>query len=164
MQTFSDKEKWLQAARTIFKKFGLNPVVADANGCTVTRDGDWCNDLCRAIRGNDSARNMVCVGAREHCARLLRETRKPVIEQCDAGMMQVVVPVMVGNEFRGCFGGCGKVCEGGEVDEFMIRKSTGLTEEDIDRRATTVTAISWSEADEIVEFLEEQVRSLLVSA
>lgn len=162
MHTFSNKEKWLEAARTIFQKFGLNPVVADATGCTVTpRDGDWCNDLCRAIRGNDSGRSAVCAGAREHCARLLRETGKPVIEECDAGMMQVVVPVMVGNVFQGCFGGCGKVFEGGEVDEFMIRKSTGLTDEDIGKRATTVAAITWSEADEIVEFLEEQVRDLV---
>ncbi|MDY0305966.1 MAG: PocR ligand-binding domain-containing protein [Desulfovibrionaceae bacterium] len=154
-------DQWLEVGREIHARYGLNPSINDAQGRPVVPSTVWANELCPAIRGGDGA-DEVCRQAGEHFARVLRETGKPVIEECGAGMLRIAVPVVVDDLFMGSLGGCGKVCDGGEVDEFMIRKATGLTMDEIRNRAESVASITWGDADEIVEYLEERLRALAV--
>ncbi len=152
--------QWLAVGRELHARFGLNPSINDAKGHPVAANEHWANELCPAIRGSNQGHSPVCISAGEHFARLLRSSGKPVVEECGAGMLRIAVPIFAGHEFKGSLGGCGKVCEGGDVDEFMIRKVTGLELEQIRERAASVASITWAEADEIVEFLEDKVRSL----
>ena len=141
-------DQWLEVGREIHARYGLNPSINDAQGRPVVPSTVWANEVCRQ--------------AGEHFARVLRETGKPVIEECGAGMLRIAVPVVVDDLFMGSLGGCGKVCDGGEVDELMIRKATGLTMDEIRNRAESVASITWGDADEIVEYLEERLRVLAV--
>lgn len=154
------KGQWLAVGRELHDRFGLNPSINDAQGHPLATNDHWANALCPAIRGSNQGFSPVCISAGEHFAKLLRTSGKPVVEECGAGMLRIAVPVFVNQEFVGSLGGCGKVCDGGDVDEFMIRKVTGLELEQIRTRAASVASITWGETDEIVEFLEEKVRSL----
>ncbi|MCM0753995.1 PocR ligand-binding domain-containing protein [Desulfovibrio aminophilus] len=153
-------EQWLAVGKEIHARFGLNPSINDAQGRPLVANTVWANELCPAIRGGGDGAAEVCLEAGRHFARVLRETGKPMIEECGAGMLRIAVPVVVDDLFMGSLGGCGKVCDGGEVDEFMIRKATGLSMDDIRGRAGSVASITWGDADEIVDYLEERVRAL----
>ena len=49
-----------------------------------------------------------------------------MISECDMALAKLAVPIFVGDTFLGTVGGCGLLPEGGEVEEFMVHKATGL--------------------------------------
>jgi len=60
-----------------------------------------------------------------------KKTGRFVVGECDAGLVKIAVPIFVEGEFLGTAGGCGRLPAGGEVEAFIIEKTTGLTEEEV---------------------------------
>ena len=55
-----------------------------------------------------------------------------VIEECDAGLAKIVVPIFVGERVLGAVGACGMLLDEGEVEPFLIHKTTGIAEDRIE--------------------------------
>jgi len=85
------------------------------------------------------------------------KTRKPVMGECDAGMVKIVVPVFVNDEYLGVVGGCGLLEEGSELDEFAIHKITCLDPEKIKQLCSDIPTISMEGIKQACAFLEEQL-------
>jgi ligand-binding sensor protein len=88
-------------------------------------------------------------------------TRKTVIEECDAGLVKMVVPVFVDDEFVGAIGACGFLLDDGEIDSFLINKMTGIDEEKIERLSEGITAITTAKAESLSKYITGQIEKII---
>ncbi len=92
---------------------------------------------------------------------MAEKTKKPVIEECDAGMVKIVVPIFVENEFIGAVGGCGLLLdEEGEVETFLIGKTIDMDEGELEKLAEGIGPLSMQQAEELCDYIAEQVDRL----
>jgi ligand-binding sensor protein len=86
-----------------------------------------------------------------------KQARKSLIEECDAGLVKIIVPVFVKKEFIGVVGACGFLLDDGEVDPFLVNMTTGIDEEEIERLSTDINKISTEKAENIVSYIEDEI-------
>ena len=111
-------EKWMAFEKNIHEKSGLDANVFNPDGIRITEYKEWVNRLCPAIKAIDKGQSYICAVAHMNIAAQAMQTRKPAIEECDAGLIKLVVPIFIGDEFAGAVGACGLLAEDGEVDDF----------------------------------------------
>jgi len=93
-----------------------------------------------------------------------RQTGSAVIDECDAGFLKIAVPIFIGEEFLGTAGGCGVLLEGGEVEDFLIQKTTGLNEEAIETLCRGLGSMTEDEARQVAAFIESRIAQLVKDA
>ncbi len=150
-------EQWIEFEKDLHERFGLNAGVTDENGVRITSYANWANKLCPAIKGDPKGLAAICAGAGQHFTRTITETRKPMIDECDAGMVKMAVPVIVDGELLGMAGGCGCLYRDGEVDCFMVNKSIGMDEGEILDKAKDAPVYSKAQVEEMVAYLTERI-------
>ena len=154
-------DAWVELEQEITKQSGLSGNIFDAEGIRITNYRNWGNRLCPEIKANDKGQSFICAVAHQNLAAQAKQTRKPLIEECDAGIAKVVVPILVGDEFLGAACGCGSLLEGGEVDTFLINKITGIDEEEIERLSNDMDFISVEEANALLKYLEKEIKKIV---
>ncbi|MBU4191583.1 MAG: PocR ligand-binding domain-containing protein [Pseudodesulfovibrio sp.] len=154
------KEKWVELQQELHDRFHLNADVMDRDGTRLTGN-TWGNDLCRAIREDAKGHGAICAPAGQVFVHLMQEGRAAFVEECDAGMVRISVPVIKDGELLGSVGGCGLMPEEGEVDEFMVEMSTDMDAETVAGLAKTVPVASEQRVREILEFIEARVAELI---
>ncbi len=153
-------EKWLEFAKSIYSKFGLNGAIYNKEGFLVHPRTPWANELCPIINGNKDS-HFICASAQQNLSAMAKEQKKPIIGECDAGLIKIDVPIFVGNEFIGTAGGCGHLSEEGEVETFFISKMLNIEEEKVKELLTTVKKMSQNELDEVVKYVENELEKIL---
>jgi len=154
-------EEWIEFEEAFAEKSSLTPAVYDANGALITDSALWCNTLCQSIKKNPAAREQICSLAHQNMAMMAKNIRKPVVEECDVGMVKIVIPVFVDDEFVGAVGGCGRLLPDSEIDESLIAMVSGLDEKDVSIMAKEVTGISDKEAEDLAEYLKNRIEDIL---
>ncbi len=157
-------EEWAALEDAIREKSGLRARVYDIKGVGLTDKSAHANDLCPAIRSTTKGLTFICAVAHQNLAAMAQNTRQPVIEECDAGMIKIVVPIFVGDEFVGAAGGCGLLTSEGEVDDFMINKTTDLPEPHILQLAKEIGTISASDLKSLTDFITAEIQRLVAKA
>ncbi len=155
------KEEWAAFEKALNERALMNPCVYDTNGTSFTGFKVFANQLCPAIKSKPEGIRGICAVAHQNMAAKARDSRKPVIAECDAGLTKICVPVFVGDEFIGIVGGCGRIQPDSEVETYLIHQTTGLGLEEVERLATGVTPITLAEAEEIAADLERRVKALV---
>jgi ligand-binding sensor protein len=155
--------KWAALEAEIHRRSGMRARVYDVDGIGITDQAAVANDLCREIRSTSKGLTFICAIAHQNLAAMAQNTRAPVIEECDAGMIKIVVPIFANGEFVGAAGGCGRLLEGGEVDDFMIDKTTGIAEARVNELARQVEAITPDQAQALADFIAAEIRKLVGS-
>ena len=150
-------EKWVELEEAIRERSGMRASVYDTDGIGITGKSQHANDLCPEIRATGKGQTYICAVAHQNMAVMAQNTRAPVIEECDAGLIKIVVPIFAGDEFIGAAGGCGLLMEDGEVDEFMINKTTGLAEEKIAALSESVATITPHEAEKLAAYIAGEI-------
>ena len=89
------------------------------------------------------------------------KTCEPVIDECDAGMLKIAVPIFNDNAFLGTAGGCGLLPAGGEVETFLIEKTAGLTEKEIADLCDGMGTMTEDQAQEMASFIEEKIKTFM---
>lgn len=156
-------EKWIELEEAIHQRSGMRASVYDIEGVGITGQSQHANDLCPAIRATGKGQTYICAVAHQNMAAMAQNGRSPVIEECDAGMVKIVVPIFAGGTFLGAAGGCGVLMEDGEIDDFMINKTTSLPEDKIADLAKSVGAITQQKAEELAAFIAGEIDRLTVS-
>jgi ligand-binding sensor protein len=87
--------------------------------------------LCAAIRKNQTAATFICSQTNTAMLAVVRKTRKPEIDICEAGMIRLVVPVLQNGELKGQVFACGLAAEDEELNSFLIAKQLNLTEQEV---------------------------------
>lgn len=150
-------ENWIELEEAIRERSGMRASVYDTDGIGITGQSKQANDLCREIRATGKGQTYICAVAHQNMAVMAQNSRFPVIEECDAGLIKIVVPIFVGDDFIGAAGGCGLLMEDGEVDDFMINKTTDLAEEKITELAESVATITPQEAEILAAYIAGEI-------
>ena len=150
-------EKWIELEKEINKRSGLNASVFDADGIRITDFKKWANRLCPVVKANEKGQSYICAVAHQNAANQAQKTRQPAIIECDAGLVKVVVPIFVDNEFLGVAGGCGLLLYGSEVDSFLINKTTGIDVGEIENLSNDIATIAMVNIESIIKYIEQEI-------
>ena len=154
-------EKWIDLEKKIIEKYQIQSVTFDIEGTRITDYVKWSNRICPVIKSSEKGGPFICAVAHMNMATQAQKTRKPVVEECDAGILKIVVPIFVKDEFVGTAGGCGRLLEGGEVDAFMINKTIGIDEKKIESLADDIGSMTAESAQECAGFVEEELKRIV---
>jgi len=156
-------EDWIALEKDIHERSGLNASIFDIDGIRITGYKQWANQLCPKIKAVDRGQSFICAVAQMNIAELARQAKKPVVEECDAGLLKLVVPIFVNDEFIGSAGACGLILDDGEVDSFMVNKTVGLEVEEIERLAEEIDTISSEKAEALAAYIQDRVDEIVTT-
>jgi ligand-binding sensor protein len=145
----------------IHAKFGIDTNVFNTDGVRISDFKKWVNRLCPEIKATDKGQSFICAVAHMNIATMAKNTKKAVIEECDAGLFKLVVPIFVKDEFLGAVGACGMLLDDGEADSFLINKITEIDEERIESLAEDLPQMDAAAAQEMRLFIESKVNDIV---
>jgi ligand-binding sensor protein len=151
------KDEWGRFEKELFDRFHINATVYDTSGRGVTGKPNWCNRLCPQIKANPESLAAICATGNQHFMAQARQTRMPVIGECDAGFLKIAVPIFVEDEFMGTAGGCGLLPTGGEVETFLLTKTMGQREDQIAELCDGLGTMPQERAEEMATFIEQRI-------
>ncbi len=154
-------EKWLELEQKINERSGLNASVFDVAGVRITEFKRWANKLCPVIKADEKGQNYICAVAHQNIAAQAERTQQPVISECDAGLMKLVVPIFTNGEFIGVAGGCGYVLGNGEVDSFMVNKTVEIDKEKLKDLSADIPVMTMEQAQSHTEFILSELEEIL---
>ncbi|MBA3037284.1 MAG: hypothetical protein FP814_12425 [Desulfobacterium sp.] len=153
----SPLEKWVELEKKINKKSGLSANVFNIKGIRISDFQEWPNKLCPEIKANDKGQSFICAVAHMNLAVQAKQTKKAVIEECDAGLVKIIYPIFIKDEFLGAIGACGLLLDDAEADTFLINKITEIEEEKLENISSDIASISSQEAEKLVQYIKEEV-------
>ncbi len=154
-------ESWAQIEKESFEKFNLQSSVFNPDGIRITDTSKWANRICPEIKSTDKGQSFICATAHMNMANQARRTRELVIEECDAGLVKIVVPIFIDDEYLGAAGGCGLLLDDGEVDSFAVNKITEISEARIKKLSDGVPVITAQTANSAGEFFMEKINAIV---
>lgn len=154
-------EKWKTLEEDVARRSNLDANVFNTDGIRITDYKNWANRLCPAIKATDRGQSYICAVAHMNLAAQAKQTGKTLIEECDAGLLKIVVPIFVNHEFLGAFGACGVVLAEGEVDPFLINMTTGIDEQEIESLSSDIATITSDQAQSIAAYIEEKIVGII---
>ena len=154
-------EKWIELEKKIIKKCKIQSVTFDIEGTRITDYVKWSNRICPVIKSSEKGGPFICAVAHMNMAAQAQKTHKPVAEECDAGILKIVVPIFLKDEFVGTAGGCGRVLADGEVDTFMINKTIGIDEKEIEGLIDDIGSMTTESAQECADFVESEIKGIV---
>lgn len=155
--------RWVALEQEINARSGLDANVFDPKGYRISEIKNWANRLCPEIKATDKGQSFICAPAHMNIAAMAMKQRRPVIEECDAGMVKLVVPVFLDDAFVGAVGACGMLLDDGEVDGFLVNKMTDIEEEKIERLSAGLPSISAARAEALARWIAAQVEQIVLS-
>ena len=156
-------EKWMALEKDIHKKSGLDVNVFDTKGYRISQFKNWANRLCPEIKATDKGQSFICAPAHMNIAALAMRSKQPVIEECDAGMLKLVVPIMLNDEYVGAVGACGFLLDDGEVDSFLVNKMTDINEDKVERLAEGIDSITTEKAEILAQYIADQIAAIVAN-
>jgi ligand-binding sensor protein len=156
-------EKWMELEQEISRRSGLGANVFGTDGVRITDFHHWPNRLCPAIKATDKGQAFICAVAHMNLATEAVNTGKPVIEECDAGLMKMVVPIIVNGEYLGAVGACGLLRDDNEPDAFLVNKITEIDEEKVEELAQGIANISSDKVKELEEYIVGEIQRIVAN-
>ncbi len=151
-------EKWKDLEDKIQQQCDLEVTVFDTDGIRITDNKKWANRLCPAIKAIDNGQTHICAVANQNLAAMAVKSKKSIVEECDAGLVKVVLPLFSNQEYVGVVAGCGMLLEDGEVDEELIERTTGISESETAELSTDIKTITEEEAQNILSLIADELR------
>ncbi len=157
-------EKWMQFEKNIHETTGFDTNVFNTDGIRISGYKEWVNRLCPAIKAIDRGQSYICAVAHMNLAAQAKQTRKPVAEECDAGLIKIVIPIFIKDEFAGAVGACGLLFEDNEVDSFLINKITDMEEDIIENLSKGIGTISRQKTLDFIRYIQEELNRIISQA
>jgi ligand-binding sensor protein len=154
-------ERWMELENDINTRSGMDANVFDTKGYRISPQKHWANPLCPAVKDTDKGQSFICAPAHMNLAAQAMRSGATVIEECDAGMIKLVVPIFVRGEFLGAVGACGMRFEDSEIDAFLVTKMTDIAEERVASLAADVPSVSRAQAEELSRYIRDRVDQIL---
>jgi len=154
-------DDWVQLETEMNERSGLSANIFNPDGIRITDTLIWVNRLCPEIKANDKGQAFICAVAHQNLAIQAKNNRKSVIEECDAGIVKICVPIFVDDEFLGAACACGALMDDGEVDSFLINKITDMEEEKIDKLSGDIKSIPLDVAESLAGFVEKRLERIV---
>jgi len=156
-------ERWVELETDIHQRTGLDVNVFNIEGYRISDLKNWANRLCPEIKATDKGQSFICAPAHMNIAAQAMRTKKTAIEECDAGLIKLVVPIFVNAEFVGALGACGFLLDDGEVDSYLVNKMTDIDEEKVVRLAERIPSITSEKANSLSQYIEAQISAIVTA-
>ncbi len=156
--------KWIELEEDIHQKSGMDINVFDTKGYRISEFKNWANRLCPEIKATDKGQSFICAPAHMNIATQAMRSKQPVIEECDAGMLKLVVPIFANEEYVGAVAACGFLLDNGEVDSFLVNKMTDISEDKVERLAEGIPAITTEKAKTLVQYIAKQIAKIVANS
>jgi ligand-binding sensor protein len=156
-------ETWEALEIDLYEKFNLQGSVFNPEGVRITGVKNFSNPLCPAIKAEEKGQTFICSAAHMNMSAMVRRSRKPLVEECDAGLIKLMVPIFYKDEFVGVAGGCGLLLQGGSADSFAVSKIADMDEAEVSRLSAEIPDISEETISQAVDFIQERIRQILTS-
>ena len=156
-------EKWVELENDIHNRYGMDVNVFNTDGVRISEFKQWVNKLCPAVKATDKGQSFICAVAHMNIASQAKQTRKPVVEECDAGLVKIVVPIFFDDTFIGAVGACGLLLDDGEADTFLINKITEIDEETAARLSADIGTISNEKADALTSDVIHRIEGIVTA-
>ena len=150
-------EKWIELEKEIHDRFGLDSNVFNVDGIRISEFKAWVNKLCPAIKATDKGQSFICAVAHMNLATMAKNSEEAVVEECDAGLVKIVIPIFLKETFLGAVGACGLLMQEGEVDAFLVNKMTEIDEETVETLSEGIGSISSAKIQELIDFVENKL-------
>ena len=154
-------EKWNDLESDVVNTYHLQSSVFNTGGIRITSNNNWTNSLCPVVKSIDKGQSFICAVAHMNLSNQARKTRKPVIEECDAGLLKLVVPIFYNDEYLGVVGGCGLLSDEGEVDVFAINKITGMDDQRIEALCVGIQTMTHEKAKSACNYIETRLKTIV---
>ena len=154
-------EKWIDLEVEIHQQTGLDVNVFNVEGYRITEFKKWANNLCPEIKATDKGQSFICAPAHMNIAAAAMRSKEPAIQECDAGLIKMVVPIFVKDEFIGAVGACGFLLDDGEVDSFLVYKMADIDEEKVDNLSKEIPAITTAKAQSLSQYIKDQIDKIV---
>jgi ligand-binding sensor protein len=154
-------ETWEALENNLFTRFNFQGSVFNPKGIRISQVKNWSNDLCPAIKATENGQTYICSAAHMNMNAMTKKSQAPVIEECDAGFVKLLVPIIYKDEFLGVAGGCGLLTEDGDADTFAINKMAGIDEETVEKLAQELPVITDEDLAAASTYLQEQVSFIM---
>lgn len=154
-------DKWLELEKDIHQKSGLDVNVFDTKGYRISKFKNWANRLCPEIKATDKGQSFICAPAHMNIATLAMRSQQAVVEECDAGMLKLVVPIFANDDYVGAIGACGFLLDDGEVDTFLVNKITDINEDKIERLAEGIPVITTEKARILSQYITNEISRIV---
>jgi ligand-binding sensor protein len=155
---------WEQIENEVHRRWGIDANFFNTDGIRITSFKAWANRLCPEIKANDKGQSFICAVAHMSLAAQAKNSREPQIEECDGGLVKIVVPIIVDDVFVGAFGACGFLLEDGEVDTFLVNKVTDIDEDRLAALSEGIPRIRLDTARALVAFVQKALDGVLHQA
>ena len=152
---------WKKLEAEIHEMSGLDANIFNPEGVRISDFKEWINRLCPEIKATDKGQSFICAVAHMNVAEQARQQGQAVIEECDAGLLKLVVPIMLDGQFLGAAGACGALLEDSEVDTFLIEKIAEIDESQTAPLITDIKSISREQAAAVVEFIQARIAGII---
>jgi ligand-binding sensor protein len=156
-------ETWEALETELYEKFNLQGSVFNPEGVRITSVKNFSNPLCPAIKAVEKGQTFICSAAHMNMTAMVKQSRKPAVEECDAGLTKLVVPIFYKDEFVGVAGGCGLLPPGESVDTFAVSKIADMDEDQVAQLGKEVPPISEETISQAVDFIRERLEQILTS-
>ncbi len=154
-------EKWVEFEKELHERSGLDVNVFGTDGVRISDFKAWVNRLCPVVKADDRGQSFICAVAHMNIAEIARQTKKPAIEECDAGLVKMVVPIFVKDEFIGAVGACGLILDDGEVDAFMLNKTIDMEEDKVDSLSNDIGDVTTEELETLAGHVQAQLAKII---
>ncbi|MCP4669524.1 MAG: hypothetical protein GY849_24585 [Deltaproteobacteria bacterium] len=156
MYDIESKDEWQKTLDDVCRQLDMATGVLDDKNILLQSSGNR-NGLCHAIRSNKESLPLICGQTQQNMAKQAETTKEPVIGPCNAGLSKFVIPLFVGDEWVGTFTACGASIPSEEIEDFIIGKSTKMTEDDISHLKQEVSEIEQEKVVEVVDRLFKEL-------
>jgi ligand-binding sensor protein len=92
-----------------------------------------------------------------------KDTREPAVDVCDVGLIKLNVPIYLQDTFLGVVSCCGSLPMGGEVEEFLIQRTTSLTDQAMRELSHTIKTIGQDQINDWIKIIQQKLGSLLIN-
>jgi coenzyme F420 hydrogenase subunit beta len=147
-------ERWQEVGLDFYHRSGLTPYAFDVEGEHLTEQKKWANQLCPVIQANPEQMDKVCVQTHKAMAERARTEQKIVVGTCPVGLVNISVPIFLGEEFVGVIGGCGMLPPYGELDHEVLKKATGLESYLVNTLGGNIRAMTREEIETFARYME----------
>ena len=161
LEDIQSLDKWAELEKDIYDRSGLDVSVYGPDGISVTDFKEWANSLCPAIKNTKAGLGFICAAANQNMAQEAIKTKRPLIGECDAGLMKMVVPIFVGQAFLGAVGACGKFLDGSEIESFLVNKITGIEESEVERLAADAQTVTVEKAEMLSQYIQSRIDQIV---
>jgi ligand-binding sensor protein len=155
------QEDWISLEKEIHSWTGLKAAIYDTEGQRITDYECRANNLCPAIRASASGGSQICNISHQSIQAAAARAGKPVVDECDAGMLKVVVPIMIDGEIVGTCSVCGLLLDNSDVDAFYVAKVTGMTEDEVEALSDGMERLTTAHAEALAMFLSRRVHGIV---